>query len=32
MHEWVTYNKYYDTFKAITDAIIEFFEKLCLRI
>ena len=27
MHEWVTHNKYYDTFEAFTDAIFEFFEK-----
>ena len=25
MHEWVTHNKYYDTFEAFTDAI--FFEE-----
>ena len=27
MHEWVTHNKYYDTFEAFTAAIFEFFEK-----
>ena len=27
MHEWVAYNKYYDTFKATTHVIFEFFEK-----
>ena len=28
MNEWVTHNKYYDTFEAFTDAIFEFFEKI----
>ena len=28
MHEWVTHNKFYDTFESFTDAIFEFFEKI----
>ena len=28
MHEWVTQNKYYDTFEAFTGTIFEFFEEI----
>ena len=27
MHEWVTHDKYYDTFEAFTDSIFELFEE-----
>ena len=28
MHEWVTQNKYYETFESFTDAVFEFFENI----
>ena len=28
MHEWVTHNKYYETFESFTDAVFEFFENI----